>query len=59
MEMLQRDELLGGLRGNEHEIFLSLFMKMNFVTLIKHSISKKNNVVQGTTMREQNVILRR
>lgn len=34
MEMLQRGELLSGSKGNVHEVFLLLFTKNNFWTLI-------------------------
>ena len=34
MEIIQREELLGGSKGNEYEVFLSLITKKNFLTLI-------------------------
>ena len=33
MEMFQREELLGGSKDNEHEIFLSLFTKNEFLNI--------------------------
>ena len=33
MEMLQREELLGGSKDNEHEVFLSLFTKIEFLNI--------------------------
>ena len=33
MEMLHREELLGGSKGNEHEVFISLFTKNEFLNI--------------------------
>jgi hypothetical protein len=33
MEMLQEEELLGGSKGNENEVFLTLFTKIDFLNI--------------------------